>query len=204
MTVTLRGEAWLTTWVAPVATLQFATAFFRIGQLSWRPRGGQHGHDNTSYNPHRCADSVRWRLVRPRSLVLGLISAAARSRRDPAPGRRGYRQSHHRQRLCLWASVAERPVAIRACDLSHYLFAVYLRISPKNSPGQSRPRMAQPCAVALQASSCPQSPALGRGFRNLNVRDALSHWNGIDAVAFSGLTALTCFRRGHEIGHTLG
>ena len=28
MTVTLRGEAWLTTWVAPVATLQFATAFF--------------------------------------------------------------------------------------------------------------------------------------------------------------------------------
>jgi hypothetical protein len=41
--------------------------------------GGQHGHDNTSYNPHRCADSFRWRLVRQGSLVLGLI------RRNLAP-----------------------------------------------------------------------------------------------------------------------
>jgi hypothetical protein len=45
-------------------------------QLAASP-GGQRGHDNTSYNPHRCADSFRWRLVRQGSLVLGLVSAAA-------------------------------------------------------------------------------------------------------------------------------
>src|SRR5205085_1413549 len=46
-----------------------------------QPRiGGQHGHDDTSYNPHRCADSFRWRLVRPGTLVLKTLMRLRRSR----------------------------------------------------------------------------------------------------------------------------
>jgi hypothetical protein len=66
--------------VRPIGRLQnkLSSGYKGLGppQLAASP-GGQRGHDNTSYNTHRCADSFRWRLVRQGSLVLGLVSAAA-------------------------------------------------------------------------------------------------------------------------------
>ena len=83
--------------------------------------------------------------------------------------------------------MAERPVAIRACDLSHYLLGVYLRISPKTHPANPDQGWRDLARWRCKPQEAGQPPALGRVFGNLNLRDALNHWNCIDAVAFSGL-----------------